>query len=138
MVDPGQRDFGNYEFTDEQNTQIQSLARYMIVSGVFSIIFSFHGLFMASKGNGSYVGPMVTLLIAVLTLGAAASFKQITKTSGNDIGHLMEAMHKLKTIYLIAFIGSICKGDANVRTFMPFNASSVGAGRLVSTTVGLL
>src|SRR5262249_20622806 len=38
----------------------------------------------------------------------------------------------------IAFIGSICKGDANVRTFMPFNASSLGAGCLVSTTVAVV
>ena len=38
----------------------------------------------------------------------------------------------------IAFIGSICRGDAKVRTLIPFNDFEVGDGFLVSTTVGLL
>ncbi len=38
----------------------------------------------------------------------------------------------------IDFIGSICRGDAKVRTFIPFMSSSLGAGFLVRITVGEL
>jgi hypothetical protein len=103
---------GFYEFNDTENATVNKLASRMMTAGIMQIIFgvlTLFGNFFLGITNGllGVAGSIAMIIIGALFASAASSFKQITKTQGNDMGHLMQAMNKLATASLVQIIGYI-------------------------------
>jgi hypothetical protein len=95
---------GAYEFTEQQNQTIRSLALYMQILGI--ILLSFGGLQiiagLVSPEPAARAGILqggVILVFGILTLRAAGAFRRIVSSTGGDIGHLMNALGSLRGLY---------------------------------------
>lgn len=107
-----------YEFNEEQNLTIKKLYNQMAFVGIFILIlgglFVVHGLKIlfggevdpeTGKKDPQFIFDLVVALVfivmGVLTVMSANSFKRVVKTEGDDIEHLMEAIHKLTTWFSV-------------------------------------
>lgn len=93
-----------YEFTEEQNQTIRSLALYMQILAIIMLVFG--GLQvvagLVSPDPAAKAGILqggVILILGVLTLRGAAAFRRIVSSTGGDIGHLMSALGTLRGLY---------------------------------------
>lgn len=101
-----------YEFNQNENVVINRLAGRLTAAGVMQIIFgaiSLIGNFVVNIGSGVIGIPtsIALIVIGALFIGAAGSFRQITRTQGNDLAHLMGALDKLSSAALIQIIAFI-------------------------------
>ncbi len=90
-----------YEFTVPQNAIIEKTATYARLWGIISIVV---GAIQILMGLGSWTelpGGIVSVLIGIAFVGAAGSLKAVVDTEGNDIDHMMTAVQKLGTAFLI-------------------------------------
>jgi len=94
-----------YEFTPSQEQQIGTLATYMRIVGIISIVFALLQLVVAFMGRGSPLAAVleaaVGIVVGTLTISIAGRFRQITETRGRDIAHLMDALGGMRLMYLI-------------------------------------
>jgi hypothetical protein len=100
---------GTYEFTEEQNQTIRSLARYMQILAI--IMLAIGGLQavggLVSSDPLAKAGILqggVILIFGIFTVRAAAAFRRITSSAGGDIAHLMSALGTLRGLYQIQAI----------------------------------
>jgi hypothetical protein len=103
---PVRRPSPEYEFSAKQEAVIASLSNLMHIVGAGTVAFGVLGLLGLLNARG--VGGVVILgqaaamiLIGSLTFVIGTRFGRITNTIGADIGHLMEALAGLRTMYLI-------------------------------------
>jgi hypothetical protein len=98
---------GNFEFTSNDNEVFRAIASVMKFVGVVGVVF---GVLEAISGlaNGVTVVGLLTVGqgVAMIAIGgwlasAAGSFRDIAETQGNDIGYLMLAMSKLRSVYTL-------------------------------------
>ncbi len=93
-----------FEFSGPQEALFTSLSKLMRFVGGASIVFGLLALLtlLQARGNALVVLIQATLMVAMgwLTMSAGGSFRQVSETSGRDISHLMEALTRLRTIYL--------------------------------------
>ena len=97
-----------YEFTSTQDRLISELSNKMrFVSYVLIVIGAlliFAGLVSINQGGfGSVIYGIVQLLVGVWTNKAAASFRKIADTQGNDISNLMNALAELRKLYTLQY-----------------------------------
>ncbi len=100
---------GGYEFTEEQNRVIASLASSMgwmsailVIVGVVQLAV---GIVQVARGGVAVIVQAVVLLIVGwLTHRASKEFREITTSEGNDLGHLMDALEALRKLYRIQVI----------------------------------
>ena len=104
-----------YEFTDEQNQQISSLADAMRVAAglmqllglVFIVLctLSLTGSFPSESNYGTAIGlgaaALLFLCIGFWTGGSATSFRKIVETKNEDIWHLMNALGRLYSMFAL-------------------------------------
>lgn len=94
-----------YEFSAAQEVLIASLARLMRIVGGVSVAFGalvvVLGLMAGGNGVAAFVQGALMLVIGVLTFAAGGRFAQVAETTGRDIALLMEALDKLRTLYLV-------------------------------------
>jgi hypothetical protein len=102
-----------YEFSDEHNKQISSLADAMrVTSGLMQLLglafvilctLSVTGAVQTNAGYGPSVGlgaaALLCLSIGFWTGGSATSFRKIVETKNEDIWHLMNALGQLQNMY---------------------------------------
>ena len=93
-----------YEFTEEQNQTIRSLALYMQILAIIMLIFGglqiVAGLVSSEPGaKAGILQGAVILIFGGLTLRAAVAFRRIVSSTGGDIGHLMSALGTLRGLY---------------------------------------
>jgi hypothetical protein len=103
---------GSYEFNETENKTVNTLASRLMIAGIMSIAFgviSFFGSFLWDVRSGILGAPgsIATGVIGIVFLLASGSFKQITRTQGNDMGHLMEALRKMTLAATVQIIGYI-------------------------------
>ena len=103
---PVRRPAPEYEFSVKQETVIASLANLMHIVGAGTIAFgalSLLGLLNARGVGGAVIlgQGAAMILIGSLTFMIGSRFGRITSSIGADIGHLMEALSGLRTMYLI-------------------------------------
>jgi hypothetical protein len=103
---------GQYEFGDRENATVNRLAGRLTAAGIAQIVFgalSLLGNFISGIIGGivGIPGAIALVVIGALFVSAAGSFKQISRTQGNDMGHLMSAMDKLSSAALVQIIGFI-------------------------------
>ena len=94
-----------YEFDINENEVIDGLSGSMSFVGIITMVFGGlivlagivnlpRGVALLQIGQG-----VVMLLIGVWLFGAARSLKDVVRTEGNDITHLMAALRKLRSVY---------------------------------------
>jgi hypothetical protein len=90
-----------YKFTPRQIEIIRSLASYMRIVGLVSVICGcllvVLGLFLG-LASGLLQG-VVVLIIGGVTMQAASAFRHIVGSQEGHIGHLMTALSALRTLY---------------------------------------
>jgi hypothetical protein len=100
---PGPRP--EYEFDINENEVIDGLSRSMNFVGIIMMVFGGlivlagvvnlpRGVALLQIGQG-----VVMILIGAWLAGAARSFRDMVRTEGNDITHLMAALRKLRSVY---------------------------------------
>jgi hypothetical protein len=110
-MDDNNKSGQDYEFNDGENKIISELASAMnfigVVIIVLGVITSIIGLMElgtpnnAGKGIISLLQAVLYTVIGTMTMGVAGHFSQVVKTEGNDINFLMQALDKLRGMYVL-------------------------------------
>ena len=104
---------GPYEFTEDQNRIIGSVGSTMrmvgivlLVLGGLQIVAGFLGIINGGDARLTAVLPqgILGLVIGSFTKSAGTAFSRIVSTKGNDIGHLMNALGALRSLYRLQVI----------------------------------
>ncbi len=105
--------YGQYEFNDLENGIIAKTAGRTRLWGIISVIigalYTLSGmLFFLNPGLIAYlVIGIVGIVVGVTLLGVAKSLSAVVNTQGNDIEHMMQAMQKLGSAFLIQAVTTI-------------------------------
>ena len=85
-----------YEFTGEQNTTVAAVARWAKALAIMMFIQAGFALL-----SGNWLGAVIDLCLGLPLWGGGASLTNVVNTQGNDVGHLMQALDKLSTVFAI-------------------------------------
>jgi hypothetical protein len=101
-------DFQQYEFSSSQNELIKNLAEKMrfvsyFLIGVGVLIAVGGAITLLRGGIANIITGVVQIVIGVWTNKAAAAFKRIVDTEGNDIENLMGALGELRKLYNLQY-----------------------------------
>ena len=99
-------DTGHYEFTAAQNEILKKAATW---AGLLAWILMASGGLMAIGGIlsldverlGALIAAAIYFIIGLNFRGAAVSMKTVVETAGNDIDHLMTALDKLGSAFMV-------------------------------------
>lgn len=105
--------FGNYEFNDFENSIIDKAAGRAKLWGIISTVIG--GLqVLGSCGmvaNASYATwlpqGIIALVVGITFIGVGNSLKSVVQTQGNDLMHMMQALQKLGSAFMIQIIATI-------------------------------
>lgn len=111
-MDDNKKSGRDYEFNDGENKIISELASAMNFVGIVTILLglltAIAGVIKlgdprsaAADGFTSLLQAVLYLVIGIMTTGAAGHFSQVVKTEGNDINFLMQALDKLRGMYVL-------------------------------------
>src|SRR5690606_14923563 len=105
--------FGNYEFNDFENSVIDKTAGRAKLWGIVSTVIGALQL-LGSCGmvaNASYAtylpSGIIALVVGITFIGVGNSLKSVVQTQGNDMMHMMQAMQKLGSAFMIQIIATI-------------------------------
>jgi hypothetical protein len=91
-----------YEFTQEENETLDELA---VWSGGLAIVkFIQGGLGILGQNP---LGAMAEVIVGVSLMSARKALRSAVTTEGNDIDHLLQAVDKLSTVFLVRWIIAI-------------------------------
>ncbi len=106
-------EYGAYEFNPYENSIIDRTARRAKLWGVISTII---GVLQIFGSCGMWASPtlatflpagIVAMVVGLTFIGTGNSLKAVVTTHGNDLMHLMQAMEKTSTAFLIQIVCSI-------------------------------
>jgi hypothetical protein len=93
-----------YEFSEEENILVGSLAKKMKFVGIFGVTF---GVFEILQGiffdKTAIVQGLISIVIGIWTTKASESFQKIVDTQGNDISYLLGALDQLKKLFSLQY-----------------------------------
>jgi hypothetical protein len=105
--------FGNYEFNEFENSIIDKTAGRAKLWGIISTVIGALQL-LGSCGmvaNASYAtylpSGIIALVVGITFIGVGNSLKSVVQTQGNDMMHMMQAMQKLGSAFMIQIIATI-------------------------------
>ncbi len=105
---PGAGQGGGYEFGHAENAVLASTATKAKVWGIVSVVLGVLQIFYGLYGillNGAAIPygftGLANLVVGVSFLGAGGALRSVVDTQGNDIAHLMAAMKKLGTSFVV-------------------------------------
>jgi hypothetical protein len=105
--------YGNYEFNDMENAVIDKTASRAKLWGIISITI---GALECMASCGAVASPglatnlptgIVAIVVGISFLGVGNSLKSVVQTQGNDMMHMMQAMQKLGSAFMIQIIATI-------------------------------
>jgi hypothetical protein len=115
VVDPGAVSAANYEFDQNDNEVFSGLSQAMkfvgVISSVLGILQAIGGLISGHLQGFLTAGQgFVLVVIGGWLVSASGALGDIVSTQGNDIGNLMFAMRKLKSVYTLqaVLLGLAC------------------------------
>ena len=115
VVDPTAVGAASYEFSGADNEVFSGLAKAMkfvgVIMGVLGVLQAIGGLVsghlqgLLNAGQG-----FVMILVGGWLVSASGALADIVTTQGNDIGNLMFAMRKLKSVFTLqaVLLGIAC------------------------------
>ncbi len=94
-----------YEFAPAQNALIGSLADKMTFVGLFGLSLGLLALLagIARFDPAALILGLVYILVGVWTRSAGGSFREVVRTHGADISHLMNALESLRKFYSLMY-----------------------------------
>jgi hypothetical protein len=105
--------YGSYEFNDAENAIIDKTASRAKIVGTISAIIGVLQV-LASCGmvaNASLAAQLPTGIIALVVgitfVGVGNALKSVVQTQGNDLMHLMQALQKLGSAFMIQIVAWI-------------------------------
>jgi hypothetical protein len=105
--------YGNYEFNEYENSVIDKTASRAKLWGIISTtigglqILGSCGM-VASPSLATYLpAGIVAIVVGVTFIGAGNSLKAVVTTQGNDMMHMMQAMQKMSSAFIIEIICAI-------------------------------
>lgn len=105
--------FGQYEFNEMENGIIAKTAGRAKTWGIIAIVI---GSIEVLSGFAFFVSPglllnfitgIAQIVIGVTFLGVGNSLTQVVQTQGNDVEHMMGALNKLSSAFMIQIIMAI-------------------------------
>ena len=105
--------YGSYEFNDYENSIIEKTASRAKLWGIISTTI---GVLQVVGSCGMFASPtlatylpagIVAIVVGVTFIGAGNSLKAVVATQGNDLMHLMQALQKMSTAFIIEIICAI-------------------------------
>ncbi len=105
--------FGNYEFNDYENQIIGTTAGRARTWGIISIVVGALNtligflFFLSPSLLVNLVSGIISIIIGVVFLGVGGSLASVVSTQGNDIEHMMRAMQKLSSAFMIQIVTTI-------------------------------
>lgn len=105
LVPPAPKLPAPFEFSAPQEALIGALGRLMRIVGLVSLVFGGLVAVLGLMARGNAIVALVQggmmVAIGLLTYSAGSRFRQVVDTTGRDIAHLMEALDRVRTIYLV-------------------------------------
>ncbi len=105
--------YGNYEFNEYENSIIDKAAGRMKLWGTISTVIGALqllgscGMFVDAKYATNLPSGIVAIVVGITFLGAGNSLKSVVTTQGNDLMHMMQALQKMGTAFLIEAICAV-------------------------------
>lgn len=105
--------YGQYEFNDYENSIVAKTAGRARLWGIISIVigalYTLSGfLFFLSPGLiTNFVTGIIGIVIGVVFLGVGSSLNSVVSSQGNDVEHMMNALNKMSTAFMIQIITTI-------------------------------
>lgn len=105
--------YGTYEFNDYENSVIDKAAGRMKLWGIISTVIGALqflgscGMFVDAKYATNLPTGIVAIVVGITFMGAGNSLKSVVTTQGNDLMHMMQALQKMGSAFLIETICTI-------------------------------
>jgi hypothetical protein len=123
---PGQMggSYGNYEFNDMENSVIDKTAGRAKLWGIISTTIGALQCLascgaVANPGMASYLpSGIIAIVIGVTFIGVGNSLKMVVQTQGNDLMHMMQALQKMGSAFMIQIVCAIIGFVLAVLIFM--------------------
>lgn len=105
--------YGNYEFNDFENSVIDKTAGRAKLWGIISSVIGALQLLgscgmVANPSFATYLpSGIIALVVGITFIGVGNSLKSVVQTQGNDMMHMMQAMQKIGSAFMIQIIATI-------------------------------
>jgi hypothetical protein len=102
--------YGTYEFNDAENAIIGKTAGRAKLFGIISIVlgalYSMSSCGACAKADLLMNLPqgVIGIVVGIFFIGVGNSLQNVVNTQGNDIQHIMEALQKMGTAFLVQII----------------------------------
>lgn len=105
--------YGGYEFNDAENAIIGKTASRAKLWGIISIVI---GALYAMSSCFAFASPSVLtnlpsgvigIVVGIFFLGVGNALQNVVATQGNDIQHIMEALQKMGTAFMVQIITTL-------------------------------
>ena len=105
--------WGGYEFSEAENTVIGKTAGRAKLWGIISIVV---GSLYTMSTCGAFASPsfltnlpsgVIGIVVGIFFVGVGNSLQNVVTTQGNDIQHIMEALQKMGTAFLVQIITTL-------------------------------
>jgi hypothetical protein len=109
----GGQSYGNYEFNDMENSIIDKAAGRAKLWGIISTVI---GALQCLGTCGAIANPgmaiylplgIVGIIVGLTFVGVGNALKNVVNTQGNDIAHMMQAVQKMGSAFLIQTITTL-------------------------------
>lgn len=116
--------YGNYEFNDLENSIIDKTAARAKLWGIISTTIGALQCLascgaVANAGMASYLPTgIIAIVIGVTFIGVGNSLKMVVQTQGNDLMHMMQALQKIGSAFMIQIVCAIIGFVLAVLIFM--------------------
>ena len=113
MMGGGGASYGTYEFNDTENAIIDKAASRAKLWGIISTVLGGLQCFMSCFAIAS---PMlatnlptgiVAIVVGITFMGVGNSLKQVVQTQGNDLAHMMQALDKMGSAFMVQIVCAI-------------------------------
>jgi hypothetical protein len=98
-----------YEFSPEQDRLIADLGDKMVVVGYFALalavldVVAMFATFIRVGNVNLDISAILFFLIGLWTVRAGRSFRDVARTQGRDITHLLDALVDLRNVYALFY-----------------------------------
>lgn len=116
--------YGNYEFNDMENQIIDKTAGRAKLWGIISTTIGALQVLascgaVANAGMASYLpSGIIAIVIGVTFMGVGNSLKMVVQTQGNDLMHMMQALQKMGSAFMVQIVCAIVGFVLAVLIFM--------------------
>jgi hypothetical protein len=116
--------YGNYEFNDMENSIIDKTASRAKLWGIISTTIGALQCLascgaVANAGMASYLPTgIIAIVVGVTFIGVGNSLKMVVSTQGNDLMHMMQALQKMGSAFMIQIVCAIIGFVLAVLIFM--------------------